>query len=84
MALAPAGLPVTPTAVSPVGFGRLAARRVPRADGASDHGRHEAQLICCLGFAVLTWKSAWQKKMLVVLSSFNQLSISTLSREVCK
>jgi len=41
MALAPSGLPVTPSAVSPVGFGRLAARRVPRADGASDHGRHD-------------------------------------------
>ena len=50
MALAPAGLPVTPSAVSPVGFGRLAARRVPRADGASDHGGREAWLRCCLGF----------------------------------
>ena len=50
MALAPAGLPPTPSAVSPVGFGRLAARRVPRADGASEHGRHEAWQRCCFGF----------------------------------
>lgn len=74
MALAPSGLPVTPSAVSPVGFGRLAARRVPRADGASDHGRHEAWLRCCLGFAwvsVFALKSTWQKEMLAVLSPLN-------------
>lgn len=71
MALAPAGLPVSPSAVSPIGFGRLAARRVPRADGTSDHGRHEAWLRCCLGFACVSLfalKSTWQKEMLVVHS----------------